>query len=876
MKVRKRNGVEQDFDIEKIKKAVNKANVTVEKEVQLTEEQITEVAETAKEFLKGFNIVKVQQVQDAVEKALMKHNHYEVAKSYVIYRDEHLKNKKYTPDEEKALAICSATSEDVSGDNANKRATVLGTMRDYLAGLVCKSIGRKILPKEVQVAHDRGMIHFHDMDYSPLMPISNCCLVNTFDMFKNGFQMNDTWIDPPHSFLTGANLQAQINLIISGSQYGGQTVSWAALAPFVDVSRQRIKAKYKKLFEELGIDDKKKLNEIVEREVRKEVEKGVETYQYQCISHTSSNGQSPFVSAVLNLLEAKTKQEQKDLALIIETILKERIKGVKDRSRKYTAPLFPKLLYIQEKGFNLEPGDPYYYLTELAAKCNVHRMQPDYISAKKCRESKDGMVIPCMGCRSFLTPYRHIVQYAEAKTINPTMKFNILNTDMQITTKYLWEEYLKEGFIPDENNKIYPYMVCTSFGLIDYLQMKDDGVYIYTKGLLKLKDGKPIDWELGINYEILDEPNKDYICLSLNPKSIKDIPIGDYEDYKIVYNYLGNTGYIIKKEANIITCVEPKTYGRWNQGVVTINIPHAALQSKKDGRDFFEVLNEYAEIAHKGLQERNISCKKIRAKNAPILWMYGGLSRLDDECDLSSMLNDLDYTTISLGYIGLYETCMALIEKSNTTPEGQELSFKILEFLNKKCIEWKEQDKVPYSIYGTPEEALTDKAANALKRDFGTEIYGVTDHDYVTNSYHVNPAEKISAFDKLALEGKYLALSKGGAVSYVEATNLENNIGGVLAVIRFMYDNILYAEINTKIGRCFKCGYDGELVLDNNYGGKYLFHCPQCGNADQRTLSEKIRTCGYAGEAAAGINSNSLNINHGRSADLAARYVHMQ
>jgi anaerobic ribonucleoside-triphosphate reductase len=876
MKVRKRNGVEQDFDIEKIKKAVNKANVTVEKEVQLTEEQITEVAETAKEFLKGFNIVKVQQVQDAVEKALMNHNHYEVAKSYVIYRDEHLKNKKFTQDEEKALAICSATSEDVSGDNANKRATVLGTMRDYLAGLVCKSIGRKILPKEVQVAHDQGMIHFHDMDYSPLMPISNCCLVNTFDMFKNGFQMNDTWIDPPHSFLTGANLQAQINLIISGSQYGGQTVSWAALAPFVDVSRQRIKAKYKKLFEELGIDDKKKFNEIVEREVRKEVEKGVETYQYQCISHTSSNGQSPFVSAVLNLLEAKTKQEQKDLALIIEKVFKERIKGVKNKDRRYTAPLFPKLIYFTSDGLNLKPGDPYYYLTELAAKCNVYRMQPDYVSEKKCRENKEGMIIAPMGCRSFLVPYRHIVQYAEAKTISPTMKFNILNVDKQITTKQLWEEYLKEGFIPDENNKIYPYMVCTSFGLIDYLQKKDDGVYIYTKGLLKLKDGKPIDWELGINYEILDEPNKDYICLSLNPKSIKDIPVGDYEDYKIVYNFQGNTGYIIKKEANIITCVEPKTYGRWNRGVVTINIPHAALRSKKEGRDFFEVLNEYAEIAHKGLLIRNDSVKRIRAKNAPILWMFGGLSRLDGDDDLSSMLNDLDYTTISLGYIGLYETCMALIEKSNTTPEGQELSIKILEFLNKKCVEWKEQDKIPYSIYGTPEEALTEKAAQALKRDFGTDIYGVTDHDYVTNSYHVNPAEKITAFDKLALEGKYLALSKGGAVSYVEATNLENNISGIIAVVQFMYDNILYAEINTKIDYCYNCGYDGELVLDSSHGGKLLFHCPQCGCCRQNLLSAVRRTCGYMGEAASGISSNSPNMLQGRLADISARYVHMQ
>lgn len=526
-------------------------------------------------------------------------------------------------------------------------------------------------------------------------------------------------------------------------------------------------------------------------------------------------------------------------------------------------------------GFKLFGGEKAEHVYTLSRKEDFYKENYSY---DVTTETEHFMVngLYSHNCRSFLTVYKNIVQYAEAKTINPTMKFNILNVDKQITTKQLWEEYLKEGFVPDENNKVYPYMVCTSFGLIDYLQMKDDGVYIYTKGLLKLKDGKPIDWELGINYEILDEPNKDYICLSLNPKSIKDIPVGDYEDYKIVYNYLGNTGYIIKKEANIITCVEPKTYGRWNRGVVTLNIPYAALQSKKEGREFFEVLNEYAEIAHKALLIRNDSVKRIRAKNAPILWMFGGLSRLDGDDDLSSMLNDLDYTTISLGYIGLYETCMALIEKSNTTPEGQELSIKILEFLNKKCVEWKEQDKIPYSIYGTPEEALTEKAAQALKRDFGTDIYGVTDHDYVTNSYHVNPAEKISAFDKLALEGKYLALSKGGAVSYVEATNLENNISGIIAVVQFMYDNILYAEINTKIDYCYNCGYDGELVLDSSHGGKLLFHCPQCGCCRQNLLSAVRRTCGYMGEAASGISPNSPNMLQGRLADISARYVHMQ
>ena len=398
MKIRKRNGTEQEFDITKVENAVKKANATVIKEEQLNEEDVKKVAETTKDFLKGFQFVTVQQVQDCVEKSLMKHNFFNVAKNYVIYRDMKLKEKKFSPDEEKIIAICNASSEDVAGDNANKKATVLGTMRDYIAGTKCKTIGRKMLAKEITSAHDKGIIHFHDLDYSPIMPMHNCCLVNTFDMFKNGFQMNDTWIDPPHSFLTGANLQAQINLIISGSQYGGQTVSWTALAPFVDVSRQRIKARYKKIFTELGLDDNKKINEITEKEVRKEIFKGVETYQYQCISHTSSNGQSPFVSVILNLLEAKTKQEQKDLALIIEAVLTERIKGVKNKDRRFTAPLFPKLIYFTSDGLNLKKGDPYYYLTELAAKCNVKRMQPDYVSAKKCREAKEGFLVSPMGC----------------------------------------------------------------------------------------------------------------------------------------------------------------------------------------------------------------------------------------------------------------------------------------------------------------------------------------------------------------------------------------------------------------------------------------------------------------------------------------------
>lgn len=402
MKIRKRNGQEQDFDESKILNAITKANKSVEKEQQLSEDKIKKVMESTLNFLKGYSTVDVETIQDFVEKALMKHNCYDVAKSYVLYRDLHKRNKKFSEDEEKIISICNATNEDVSGDNANKKPVILGTMRDYIAGTKCKTIGRKELPKEIVEAHDLGLIHFHDMDYSPVMPMSNCCLVNVFDMFKNGFQMGDTHIDPPKSFATGCNLLAQINLIISGQQYGGQTVSWAALAPLVDVSRQKIRKQVEKEINSLGFAkkfiSKKVINNIIEERLRKEIRDGVQTYQYQVICHTSSNGQSPFVSIVLALREAQTEQEQKDLAIIIEEVFTQRIKGIKNEDGIYTAPLFPKLLYVVSDGLNAKKEDPYWYLTKLAAKCITKRMQPDIISEKKSRESKNGMLIPCMGC----------------------------------------------------------------------------------------------------------------------------------------------------------------------------------------------------------------------------------------------------------------------------------------------------------------------------------------------------------------------------------------------------------------------------------------------------------------------------------------------
>lgn len=569
------------------------------------------------------------------------------------------------------------------------------------------------------------------------------------------------------------------------------------------------------------------MQKFIDEDLKKEINRGVQTFQYQVLCHQSSNGQTPFVSVNLCLAEAMTKQEQKDLAMIIEEVLRQRTEGVKDRKGRIISPLFPKLLYWVCDGLNVEETDPYYYLNELAVDCVVKRMQPDILSEKKCREAKEGQIIPNMGCRSFLTPYWQKKTYVE-----------------------------KDGKI--QHAELY--------SILNY----------------------------GINWEILDKPNKNYICRSLEPKSIKelyetlrkehDCCVIELGDWKVVYNYLGNTARIqsisYNKETDeySIEVLEPKTYGRWNQGVVTINIPYVALKSKLDNRDFYETLDKYLEICRKGLQERHKSIKKIKAENAPILWMDGGLARLNPQDNLDSMLeDDVDYTTISLGYVGLYETCMCLIGKSNTTKEGIKLSKEIMKYMNDKCAEWKKEDKIPYSIYGTPEEASVEKFAKALKKLADGEIIeGVTDHDYVTNSYHVNPHEKIDAFAKLKLEGEYLALSKGGAVSYIECgNNLITNKKAILQLFHYMYENILYSELNFRNeGSCDECDYEGELnIIDNN--GKLIFQCPHCLNKNQKTLHYTLRLCGYIGEVANGISSNSPNSNQGRLSDFKARIIHI-
>lgn len=809
MKVYKRNGAEQDFCLDKIINAIKKANNAVSDDGKLTDEQFDKVVATVEKFLEPFDTVKVEDIQDLVEKALMKHNRYEIAKAYILFRDKKQNQKLYDDVDEQVLAITKGESAELRGDNANKHIDVNSSIRDYIAGTECKSLAQKMLDKSIITAHKKGWLHYHDMDYSPVMPLHNCDVFNIEDMLDNGFMMNDTKITRPRRFSTAANLAAQINLIISGSQYGGQTFSWAPLAKYVESTRVDCKIELLTILSVLpkwlAFILKPWYNKMVEVMVKRDIHVGIKTYQYQVLCHQSSNGQTPFVSNVINLREAMGEQEQKDLAFIIEEILKRRTKGVLDKLGKPMPPLFPKLLYYTCDGLNVKKGDPYFYLTELAAKCITVRMQPDIISEKKNREVKKGQMIPCMGCRSFLAP--------------------------------IWEERRYP-----RNTKFYWQYVTSS-------NIQYEGA-----------PGRNIDFNRKIEYSVL--PHFDANC-------------------EIAINFRGNTGWLKETTDEEVVVLQPIVYGRFNMGVVTINLPHCALSAVKSVKDnnmdskylkdeFYRILDERLEICHKALLTRWESVKNIKAKNSPILWQHGALARLDEEDTIGDwvMKHEPAFTSISLGYVGLYETCMALTGESNTSAKGQKTSSKILQYLNKKCEEWKEEDHLGYSIYGTPEEALTYKFASALAKDFGL-IEHITDKEYVVNSYHVDPREDIDAFLKLKIEGQYLALSSGGAVSYIETPDMQKNPEAIIVVIQYIHEHIMYAEVNTKLDTCYNCGYQGELKMIKTENGDFRFVCPVCGCDDPDKQLVTRRICGYMGVVNAG------NVNKGRGDDIFNRTLHL-
>ena len=723
MKIIKRNGAEVPFDITKIITAVTKASDSVGGQSRLTREQITQIAAAVTDQCQALNrAVSVEEVQDLVENQLMDIQAHDVARHYITYRYvQSLKRQTNTTDE-RILSLIECQNEEVKQENANKNPTVNSVQRDYMAGEISKDLtARLLLDPEIVKAHQEGLIHFHDSDYFA-QHMHNCDLVNLEDMLQNGTVISGTYIEKPHSFSTACNIATQIIAQVASNQYGGQSISLTHLAPFVDVSRKKIAAEVEAEMEGLDVSAERK-HEIVERRLRSEINRGVQTIQYQVVTLMTTNGQAPFITVFMYLGEARNAQEKADLAIIIEETIRQRYQGVKNEAGVWITPAFPKLIYVLEED-NIHPGDPYYYLTELAAKCTAKRMVPDYISEKKMLELKvdkngEGHCYTCMGCRSFLTPY--------------------------------------------------------------------------------------VDPETG----------------------------------------------------------KPKYYGRFNQGVVTINLVDVALSSGGNFDKFWKIFDERLALCHRALQARHKRLLGTPSDAAPILWQYGALARLKKGEKIDKLLFG-GYSTISLGYAGLYECVKYMTGKSHTDAGAKPFALSVMQHMNDKCNEWKKAENMDYSLYGTPLESTTYKFAKCLQKRFGI-VPGITDKNYITNSYHVHVSEHIDAFTKLKFESEFQKLSPGGAISYVEVPNMQDNLEAVMSVLQFIYDNIMYAELNTKSDYCQCCGYDGEIKIVED-DGKLVWECPKCGNRDQNKLNVARRTCGYIG---------TQFWNQGRTQEIKDRVLHL-
>ena len=723
MKIIKRNGSEVPFDITKIITAVTKASDSVSRKSSLTQEQILSIANDVTEQCQALNrAVSVEEIQDMVENKLMDIQAHDVARHYITYRYvQSLKRQTNTTDE-RILSLIECQNEEVKQENANKNPTVNSVQRDYMAGEISKDLtARLLLDPEIVKAHNEGLIHFHDSDYFA-QHMHNCDLVNLEDMLQNGTVISGTYIEKPHSFSTACNIATQIIAQVASNQYGGQSISLTHLAPFVDVSRKKIAAEVEAEMEGLDVTPERK-KEIVERRLRNEINRGVQTIQYQVVTLMTTNGQAPFITVFMYLGEARNPQEKADLAIIIEETIRQRYQGVKNEAGVWITPAFPKLIYVLEED-NIRPGTPYYYLTELAAKCTAKRMVPDYISEKKMLELKvdkngEGHCYTCMGCRSFLTPY--------------------------------------------------------------------------------------VDPETG----------------------------------------------------------KPKYYGRFNQGVVTINLVDVALSSGGNFEKFWKIFDERLALCHKALQARHQRLMGTPSDAAPILWQYGALARLKEGEKIDKLLFG-GYSTISLGYAGLYECVKYMTGKSHTDAGAKPFALSVMQHMNDKCTEWKKAENMDYSLYGTPLESTTYKFAKCLQKRFGI-VPGITDKNYITNSYHVHVSEPIDAFTKLKFESEFQKLSPGGAISYVEVPNMQDNLEAVISVLQFIYDNIMYAELNTKSDYCQCCGYDGEIKIVED-DGKLVWECPKCGNRDQNKLNVARRTCGYIG---------TQFWNQGRTQEIKDRVLHL-
>ena len=741
MKIIKRNGSEAVFDISKIIAAVTKANNVVASNQRLTKEQITAIADdVAQECQSRNHAMNVEEIQDLVEDAIMQTKAYEVARKYITYRYVQSLRRTHNATDDRILSLIECNNEEVKQENANENPTVNSVQRDYMAGEVSKDLTmRMLLPAEIVKAHEDGIIHFHDADYYA-QHMHNCDLVNLDDMLQNGTVISGTLIEKPHSFSTACNIATQIIAQVASNQYGGQSISLTHLAPFVDISRKKIRRDTEAEMKELGIDPgEEKLSQIVEARLREEIKRGVQTIQYQVVTLMTTNGQAPFITVFMYLNEAGENQRLKsDLAIIVEEMLRQRYQGVKNEKGVWITPAFPKLIYVLEDD-NIREGTPYFYLTKLAAKCTAKRMVPDYISEKKMKEYKlskgetegNGDVFTCMGCRSFLTPDR-----------SGTGWNNVANA---------------KNYVP----------------------------------------GKP------------------------------------------------------------------KYYGRFNQGVVTINLPDVALSSGGEPDKFWKIFDERLELCHRALQYRHNRLKGTLSDAAPILWQYGALARLKKGEPIDKLLYG-GYSTISLGYAGLYECCKYMTGKSHTDPAAKPFALSVMQHMNDKCNEWKNAENIDYSLYGTPLESTTYKFAKCLQKRFGI-VPGITDRNYITNSYHVHVTEQIDAFTKLKFESEFQRLSPGGAISYVEVPNMQDNLEAVIKVMQFIYDNIMYAELNTKSDYCQVCGYDGEIKIVED-DGKLVWECPHCHNRDQSKLNVARRTCGYIG---------TQFWNQGRTAEIKDRVLHL-
>ena len=725
MKIIKRSGEEKPFDIKKIANAIRKASQVVDIKDALSEGRINLIAEEVAGVCAGRDrAMTVEEIQDVVESKIMEMGSHEIAKKYIVYRYKRALARKANTTDQQILSLIECNNEDVKQENSNKNPTINSVQRDYMAGEVSKDVSsRLLLPPDIVQAHKDGIIHFHDMDYYA-QHMHNCDLVNLEDMLQNGTVISETMIEKPKSFSTACNIATQIIAQVASNQYGGQSISLTHLAPFVEISRQAIRKELEAELAETGLTmTPEQFDTIVEKRVRREVKKGVQTIQYQVVTLMTTNGQAPFITVFMYLGEARSEAERRDLAMIIEEVLRQRILGVKNEQGVYVTPAFPKLIYVLEEQ-NIREDSPYWYLTELSAKCTAKRMVPDYISEKKMLEYKvdangEGHCYTCMGCRSFLTPY------------------------------------------------------------VD-------------------KDGKP------------------------------------------------------------------KYYGRFNQGVVTLNLVDVALSSHGDLAKFWEILDERLELCHKALQCRHERLTGTLSDAAPILWQYGALTRLPKGAPIDEYLHG-GYSTISLGYAGLWECVYAMNGKKLTEPEGEAFGLEVMKKLNEYTAKWKKAENIDYSLYGTPLESTTYKFAKCLQARFGV-IKGVTDRNYITNSYHVHVTEKIDAFAKLALEAKFQKLSPGGAISYVEVPNMQDNLPAVLAIMKYIYDNIMYAELNTKSDYCQECGYDGEIQIVKDESGKLIWKCPKCGNTDESKLNVARRTCGYIG---------SQFWNQGRTQEIKERVLHV-